>query len=102
MLLLDEPLTGLDIPSQDEIFRVLSDLRSQRITVLVALHDLQLAAKRFDQVMLLNRRLIGFGPAEQSLTPANLLAAYGGHLHLTTTGDGLLTIADTCCSHDDA
>lgn len=98
LLLMDEPLVGLDIPSQDEIFRALAALRAEGVTILTALHDLQQAARYFDQVMLLNRRLIAYAPAREAFTAANLVATYGGHLHLLSSGDGLLTIADTCCN----
>jgi len=98
LLLMDEPLVGLDIPSQDEIFRTLTTLRQEGVTVLTALHDLQQAARYFDRVMLLNRTLIAFAPAREAFTAANLVATYGGHLHLLSSGDGLLTVADSCCN----
>ncbi len=100
LLLMDEPLSGLDMRSQEAIFQILADLRPRRVTLLTALHDLQLAARHFDRVMLLNRRLLGFGPAAEVLTPAHLLDAYGGHLHLSVTRDGILTVADPCCGDD--
>jgi ABC-type Mn2+/Zn2+ transport system ATPase subunit len=101
LLLMDEPLTGLDLPSQDAIFAIFAALRDRRVTVLTALHDLQLAARHFDRVMLLNRRLIGFGTPAEVFTPTHLMRAYGGHLHLAVTDDGVLTVADTCCDHDE-
>jgi hypothetical protein len=51
-------------------------------------------------VMLLNHRMIGFGPAAEVFTPARLIDAYGSHLHLSVTRDGFLTVADTCCGDD--
>jgi ABC-type Mn2+/Zn2+ transport system ATPase subunit len=100
LLLMDEPLTGLDARSQDEILQIMEDLRPRKVTVLTALHDLQLAARHFDRVMLLNRRLIGFGPATEVFAPDRLVEAYGGHLHLAVTREGILTVADTCCGDD--
>jgi len=100
LLLMDEPLTGLDARSQEGIFQILEDMRPRRVTVLTALHDLQLAARHFDRVMLINRRLIGLGPAAEVLTPAHLVDAYGGHLHLAVTREGILTVADTCCGDE--
>ena len=97
LMLMDEPLTGLDATSQEEVLAILDRLHQQRVTVMVALHDLQLAARHFDQVMLLNHKLLGFGRPEQVLTPENLLAAYGGHLHLFPTEDGMVALGDTCC-----
>jgi manganese/iron transport system ATP-binding protein len=65
--------------------------------VLVALHDLKLAAERFGQVMLLNRRLIGFGTPDEVFVPENLTAAYGGHLQRVSTEEGTWWFQDTCC-----
>ncbi|MBK8985012.1 MAG: metal ABC transporter ATP-binding protein [Chloroflexi bacterium] len=98
LLLLDEPLTGLDSPSQEAIFEILDGLRPDGVTVLVATHDLNLAAERFDRVMLLNRRIVALGRATAVLTTDHLLAAYGGHM--TVLNDGDLLLADTCCDHD--
>lgn len=103
LLLMDEPLTGLDMTSHEAIFGILDDLKAQGMTVLVSTHDLQLASDRFDRLMLLKRRLIGFGRPAEVLTPANLQTAYGGHLTVLPGPDGLLALSDTCCegeSHD--
>ncbi len=97
LMLMDEPLSGLDVKSQEEVFRILDDLREDGVTVIVSLHDLKTAAQRFDQVMLLNQRMLGIGTSEGVLNPENLLAAYGGHLHLVPTEEGTLALGDTCC-----
>ncbi len=96
LLLLDEPLTGLDTPSQDGFFRILDSLRPDGVTILVATHDLTLAVEHFDRVMLLNKRLVAFGSGEDVLAAENLLAAYGGHMHRVGSGGDVL-LADTCC-----
>ncbi|MCP4421488.1 MAG: metal ABC transporter ATP-binding protein [Chloroflexi bacterium] len=80
LLLLDEPLNGLDMPSQQTIFNILDNLRPDGVTVLVATHDLQLAADRFDKIMLLNRKIIDFDLPTAVLTSDNLLQAYGGEV----------------------
>lgn len=97
LMLMDEPLTGLDVPSQEDIFRVLGELRARGVTVMIATHDLNLAAERFDRVMLLNRRLLGLGLPGQVFTPERLMAAYGGHMHMIETPNGALVLSDTCC-----
>ena len=97
LILMDEPLTGLDANAQEDIFHVLEALRREGVTVMVALHDLKLAAERFDRVMLINRRLLGFGAAQQVLSAENLVEAYGGHLQLVSTDEGVLAIGDSCC-----
>jgi ABC-type Mn2+/Zn2+ transport system ATPase subunit len=76
----------------------MDDLRQRDVTVMVATHDLDQAAERFDRVLLINRRLLGFGTPEEVLTSERLLQAYGGHLHVLQVGnDTLLALTDTCC-----
>jgi manganese/iron transport system ATP-binding protein len=101
LLLMDEPLTGLDVPSQEAIFGILDLLRPRRMTVLVSTHDLHLAADRFDRLMLLRRRLIGLGTAAEVLTPANLRLAYGTHMTVVETPEGAMMLEDTCCEGRD-
>lgn len=102
LLLMDEPLTGLDVPSQDAIFDILDKLRSRGMTVLVSTHDLHLAAEKFDRLMLLHRRLLGLGHPSEVLTPANLRLAYGTHLMVLDGPDGVLALGDTCCDGEHA
>ncbi|MGA9533353.1 MAG: metal ABC transporter ATP-binding protein [Anaerolineales bacterium] len=94
IVLLDEPLSGLDVPSQQAILDILDDLQTQGITILVATHDLNLAAEHFDRVMLLNRRLIAFGEAEEILTKQILLEAYGASVHMIEE-PGVSALTDT-------
>ena len=97
LMLMDEPLTGLDMNSQEDILNILEELKERRVTLLVSLHDLKLAAQRFDQVILLNHHMIGIGVPDEVLKPENLITAYGGHLHLVPTEEGMLALGDTCC-----
>ncbi len=97
LLLLDEPLAGLDIPSQEAILRILSQMRAARLTLLIATHDLNQAAEQFDQMILLNRRVVAYGPAAQVLTTENLARAYGGQLHVLHTLTGDVVVTDSCC-----
>ncbi len=97
LLLLDEPLTGLDLTTQEDIFRILEILQTKGVTVLLALHDLKLAEEHFDKILLLNSRLIAFGKPASVLQPDILLQAYGGHLHFVKNGPGFLAVEGTCC-----
>lgn len=100
LLLLDEPLSGLDAPSQEAILEIFNSLKADNITVLVATHDLDQASKHFDRMMLLNHRLIAFGEPESVYTSEHLVAAYGGNLHVLSDGEAAeeqLLLADTCC-----
>jgi manganese/iron transport system ATP-binding protein len=101
LLLMDEPLTGLDVPSQDAIFEILQALRLDGMTVFVSTHDLQLARERFDRLMLLKRGMIAFGHPDVVLAPANLRTAYGTHLTVLPGADGIVALSDTCCEGDE-
>lgn len=97
LLLMDEPFTGLDLPAQEGILEILEHLRRQGVTILLTTHDLEQASSSFDRVLLLNRRLIAFGPPDMVFTPEALRAAYGGHLCLIPVEGELVAIGDTCC-----
>lgn len=97
LMLMDEPLTGLDVKSQEDIFTILDKLRQRDVTVMVATHDLNLAAEHFDRLMLLNQKIIGFGRANEVFTPDLLSRAYSGSMRLIETPGGTVFINDTCC-----
>ncbi len=99
LVLLDEPLAGLDLPSQDQILKILDELHRRNITVLFATHDLELASGRFDRVLLLNQGLIAYGKREEVLTPDNLRQAYGGTMQIVETSAGRIMIGDSGGHH---
>jgi manganese/iron transport system ATP-binding protein len=99
LILMDEPLTGLDTPSQEAIFQLLDELRRRKVTVMIALHDLHRAAEQFDRVMLLNKKLLGFGLPDEIIIPERLVAAYGSHLQVIQAPDGQTMLLEECC-HD--
>jgi ABC-type Mn2+/Zn2+ transport system ATPase subunit len=94
ILLLDEPITGLDVRAQEEVLRIVGDIHRQGVTVLVATHDLQQAADtaHYERVLLLNRQLLGVGPAQEVLTEEQLAAAYGRQLQRVATEHGSLLL----------
>jgi len=100
LMLLDEPLNGLDVPAQERILQILDILRAQGVTMMTSMHDLQMAAERFQRVMLLNRKLLGFGSPQQVFTRELLLEAYQGHLHFVEGDMDTLAVGDTCCEGD--
>ncbi len=102
VILLDEPLTGLDTPSQETMFRILDELHKENVTIMVATHDLNLASDRFDVVMLINCRLVAFGPPDKVFTRDFLLQAYGSQMHVLPVDDqSIAVLADTCCDGDE-
>jgi ABC-type Mn2+/Zn2+ transport system ATPase subunit len=94
ILLLDEPFTGVDVGTREATFVLLSVLRERKVTVLVSTHDLEMAAGRFDQVVLLNGELVSAGTPEQVFTEKNLQDAFGGQMVVV---DGKAIVVDQCC-----
>ncbi|MEW6401126.1 MAG: metal ABC transporter ATP-binding protein [Chloroflexota bacterium] len=97
LMLMDEPLTGLDTPSQESLLDLLDKLREQKVTVMVATHDLEQAARHFDRIMLINHRLIAFERPSDVMKTEILLQAYGARLRPVKGQEGIMTIDDTCC-----
>ena len=80
LYLMDEPLAGIDASTEQVIFSLLSDSRTEGRTVVVVHHDLDSVPTYFDDVILLNRRLIAFGPVDETFTAENLKTTYGGKI----------------------
>jgi ABC-type Mn2+/Zn2+ transport system ATPase subunit len=76
VLLLDEPLAGVDPASAALIGNVFDELRTGGRTLLVSSHDVE-SARRFDLVLCLHRRQVAFGPPAEVLDRAILQATYG-------------------------
>jgi ABC-type Mn2+/Zn2+ transport system ATPase subunit len=100
ILLMDEPFSGVDAPSQEAILEILDRLHDQGVTMLVSTHDLNLAVERFDRLALLNRRLIAYGEPRQVVTPEALAAAYGGQA-VWRGDDYAMVLGDIgCCGEE--
>ncbi len=99
ILLMDEPLTGVDAATQEVTLSLLEQLQLQQVTIMISTHDLNLAAERFQQVLLLNRRLITYGTPAEVFTPQSLGQAFGGNL-LFLPGGAVLVVE--CCPPEEA
>jgi len=91
LLLLDEPVTGLDIVSRDRILEAVAAERDRGVTVVMTTHDLGEAAGA-DHVVLLSGHVVASGPPEEVLTTHCLTKAYG--IKLITTEDGTVVFDD--------
>jgi len=96
LLLLDEPFSGVDLPSQEVILTLIDHLSAQGIGILVSTHDLNLAVERFDRLVLLNRRLIAYGAPRQAITRQALAQAYGGQA-VWDGGSYVMVMGDIAC-----
>jgi manganese/iron transport system ATP-binding protein len=93
LYLLDEPVSGVDATTQEDLLDLLEAEARSGKTVIATTHDLVSAAQRFHQVALLNGRLIAYGPARLALDRDLLSATYGGHV-LVLAGDAEIVADD--------
>ncbi|MGF1678801.1 MAG: metal ABC transporter ATP-binding protein [Candidatus Methylacidiphilales bacterium] len=80
LYLMDEPFVGVDAATESAIIDILRELRSRGKTLLVVHHDLPSARDYFDQLILLNMRLVAYGSTPKVFTPELLQTTYGGRL----------------------
>ena len=90
LYLMDEPFTGVDAATERAIVEILRELRSLGKTALVVHHDLQTVTEYFDEVILLNMRLVATGSVESVFTTDNLRKTYGGRLMLLENTDRIV------------
>ncbi|MBP7948230.1 MAG: metal ABC transporter ATP-binding protein [Verrucomicrobiales bacterium] len=82
LYLMDEPFAAVDAATERAIVDILRDMKREGRTVLVVHHDLTTAPEYFDHLLLLNLRLVAFGPTSEVWTPENLHLTYGGQMTL--------------------
>lgn len=98
LVLLDEPLVGLDVHSHREVLQLIANLYRREVTVIMSLHDLSLAASHFDKILLLRQEMVGFGTPKTVLTEGVLRRAYGSCLQVIPGEDGAFIVHDTACT----
>jgi manganese/iron transport system ATP-binding protein len=81
ILLLDEPMNGVDPQTQELFVELLQSFHAAGKTIVMATHDLTQAAAMCDNLCVLNQRLVVYGPVAEVLTEEVLREAYGVHLH---------------------
>ncbi len=82
LYLMDEPLAGVDAATEKAVVQILHDLKEAGRCVLVVHHHLETVRDFFDWVLLLNMRIVAFGPTAEVFTQENLRMTYGGKLTL--------------------
>lgn len=80
VFLLDEPFVGVDMTTEEKIISILKKLAAEGKTLLVVHHDLSSVRKYFDQVILLNQRLITYGATKTLFTQENIARTYSSQL----------------------
>ena len=77
---MDEPFAGVDAATESAIIDLLHELKDRGKTLMVVHHDLPTARNYFDMLLLLNMRVVAFGPTEEVFTYELLQQTYGGRL----------------------
>lgn len=82
ILLLDEPFVGIDILSEENMMNILRDLKSTGKTILVVHHDLSKVDTYFEQLLVLNKKQIGYGDVKAVVRNGVINQAYLGQLSI--------------------
>jgi iron complex transport system ATP-binding protein len=93
LLLADEPTSGLDLSHQFALAAVLRARAAAGVACLVALHDLALAARVADRIVIMAAgQIVADGTAEAVLTPAHILSVYGVHMQVISIGASMVFV----------
>ncbi len=90
LLLLDEPLSGVDATTQETILKLLQDFRTKGRTVIMTTHDLGVARAFCSKLLFLNRVAIAYGAPAEVFMPEVLQKTYGGHILRLSREAGVL------------
>ncbi len=99
LYLLDEPVTGVDVPTQEAIMSLLAAEAARGKAIVASTHDLGAAARHFRSIVAVNRCIVAAGPATLVMDPQVLSQTYGGHLLMLGQNVGIL---DDSHHHDSA
>ena len=80
ILLLDEPTSGVDIKTRDDVMHLLHELNHQGITIIMTTHEINAVAVHLPWVICLNGRVLAEGPPSQVITPETLKLTYGAEM----------------------
>src|SRR6185295_1392078 len=93
LILLDEPASGLDIRSRDDVIHFLHEINHQGVAIVLTAHDLNWVAAHLPWVVCLNRRVIAEGKPYQVFNPEVLQQTYSGEL-VVLHQDGMVMIGE--------
>ena len=83
LLLLDEPTSGVDIKTRDEVMHLLDELNHQDITILLTTLEINAVAAHLPWVVCMNGRIVAEGPPSDVFTPDVLKETYNAEIHIT-------------------
>ena len=98
LLLLDEPTSGVDLKTRDEILHLLADLNGSGMTVILTTHELNTVAAHLPWVVCVNRRVIAEGDPDEIFTSEILGRTYDADLRVVRQ-EGIVLVADAAPHH---
>jgi zinc/manganese transport system ATP-binding protein/zinc transport system ATP-binding protein len=100
LLLLDEPTSGVDIKTRDDMLHLLAELNRDGVTVILTTHELNAVAAHLPRVVCINGGIVADGPPEVVFTTEVLRRTYGGDMVVVRQG-GMTLVADSPHIFDD-
>jgi len=80
LYLMDEPFSGVDLPTEEKIIDILKTLKANNKTIIVVHHNLATVERLFDHILLINQSVIESGTTKHIMTKENLEKAYGAQV----------------------
>jgi ABC-type Mn2+/Zn2+ transport system ATPase subunit len=93
LLLLDEPTSGVDIKTRDDILHLLDELNGDGLTIVLTTHELNAVAAHLPWVVCINRSIVAEGPPERVFTPDTLGRTYKADMNVIVH-DGITLVAE--------
>lgn len=82
VLFLDEPLVGVDMKTEEKVIEILHQLRNNGKTIYMIHHDMTDVESYFDDVILINNRVVAYGNVKETFTPENIRKTFHSHHNL--------------------
>jgi len=98
VLLLDEPTSGIDIKTRDEVLHLLAEINGGGVTIVLTTHELNAVAAHLPDVICINRGVVAQGSPDAVFTPEILSRTYGADMQVVRQ-NGLLLVADAAPHH---
>ncbi|MDY6902536.1 MAG: metal ABC transporter ATP-binding protein [Cyanobacteriota bacterium] len=87
IILLDEPFAGVDIKTEKALIELLIELRNMGHTILISTHDLSSISTFCDDVVLINRTILAYGPTGEVFTQENIARTFDGMVPVAGIGN---------------
>ena len=79
ILLLDEAFSAVDIGAEEDVMKIINEIKQDGKTILIATHDINNIEEKYDEVLCLNRHCCAFGNPSEVLTEEVIEEMYGSH-----------------------